>query len=371
MEGQEHWVLTLNRRNRTVFFALLLPLLGSHLVFIQAGVLEWVLLVLQLLVYPQLVYWRARRTSDTLRAEMHNLLADGFLLGMWVASWGFPLWISYVLFVGVSLNLMIFQGLRGLSNVVLAMLAGAAGGVLTSGLYFRPETSLPTTLLCMLALTLYLFMFAHDAYARSLSLRQSRKQLGTRITEITSLQAQLEEQAARDPLTGLFNRRNLDSLLVQELAECRAAGVELTLVMIDIDRFKSINDTFGHLAGDKMIRALAALLLRHAQDGDIACRFGGEEFLLIMPRTSATAAMSRSEVLRKEFEKMRVVFEGRDMQTTLSFGIAGFPRHAQSPMALLQVADQALYAAKLQGRNCIVQADQPTTARHAAGEVAG
>lgn len=356
MEGQEHWVLKLNRRNRTVFFALLLPLLGSHLAFIHAGVLEWVLLVLQLLLYPQLVYWRARRSLDPLRAELQNLLVDGFLLGLWVASWGFPLWITFVLFIGVCLNLMIFQGLRGLSNVMLAMLAGAVGGVLTSGLYFRPETSLPTTLLCMLALTLYLFMFAHDAYTRSLSLRQSRKQLGVRITEITSLQAQLEEQAARDPLTGLFNRRNLDSLLVQELAECRAAGVELTLVMIDIDRFKSINDTFGHLAGDKMIRAVAALLLRHAQDGDIACRFGGEEFLLIMPQTPLPAARQRSELMRKEFEAMHVTFQARDMQTTLSFGIAGFPEHGHEPTPLLQLADKALYAAKLQGRNRIVDA---------------
>ena len=356
MEGQEHWVLKLNRRNRTVFFALLLPLLGSHLAFIHAGVLEWGLLVLQLLLYPQLVYWRARRSLDPLRAEMQNLLVDGFLLGLWVASWGFPLWISFVLFIGVCLNLMIFQGLRGLSNVTLAMLAGAVGGVLTSGLYFRPETSLPTTLLCMLALTSYLFMFAHDAYTRSLSLRHSRKQLGIRITEITSLQARLEEQAARDPLTGLFNRRNLDNLLVQELAECRAAGVELTLVMIDIDRFKSINDTFGHLAGDKMIRAVAALLLRHAQDGDIACRFGGEEFLLIMPQTPLPTARQRSELLRKEFEAMHVTFQGRDMQTTLSFGIAGFPGHGHEPTPLLQLADKALYAAKLQGRNRIVDA---------------
>lgn len=365
MEAREHWVVRLNRRNRTVFFAFLFPVLGTHLVFIQAGLLQWILLALQLLLYPQLVYWRARRSADPLRTEMRNLLVDDVLFGMWVASWGFPLWIGFILFIGVCLNLMIFQGSRGLSKVILAMLTGVLVVALVQGLDFRPETSLLTTGLCMLALTLYLFMFAGDAYTRGVALRQSRKQLGTRIEEIESLQAQLQEQASRDPLTGLFNRRHLDSLLAQELAECRAAGTELTLVMIDIDRFKAVNDSFGHLAGDEMIRTLAALLLRHARDGDLACRFGGEEFLLMLPRTPVAVARERSEKLRREFESMRVAFEGHEMQTTLSFGIAGFPDHGSEPTPLLQMADKALYAAKLQGRNCIVEAgrrDEPVQA---------
>ena len=356
MEAQEHWVVRLNRRNRTVFFAFLFPVLGTHLAFIHAGLLEWILLALQLLLYPQLVYWRAHRSADPLRAEMQNLLVDDVLLGMWVASWGFPLWISFILFIGVCLNLMIFQGRRGLSKVFLAMLVGVLVVVLVGGLRFRPDTSPLTTGLCMLALALYLFMFANDAYTRGVALRQSRKQLGTRIAEITLLQAKLQEQASRDPLTGLFNRRHLDKMLAKELAECRQADAELTLVMIDIDRFKGVNDNFGHLAGDEMIRTLAELLLRHAQEGDLACRFGGEEFLLMMPRTPVSVALQRSERLRKEFEAMRVSFEGHDMRTTLSFGIAGFPGHGSEPTPLLQMADKALYAAKLRGRNCIVDA---------------
>lgn len=365
MEVREHWVVQLNRRNRTAFFALLFPVLGTYLAFIQASPLQWTLLALQSLLYPQLVYWHARRSRDPLRAEMRNLLLDGALLGIWVAHWGFPLWISFILFVGVCLNLMIFQGRRGLANVVLAMLAGVLAVALVSGLRFRPDTSLPTTGLCMLALILYLFMFAHDAYTRGVALRQSRKQLGTRFAEITSLQVQLQEQASRDPLTGLFNRRHLDELLAQELAECEQAGAELTLVMIDIDRFKAINDNFGHLAGDEMIRSLADLLLRHAQEGDLACRFGGEEFLLMLPRTSLAVARQRSEKLRREFEALRVTFEGFEMQATLSFGIAGFPAHGSEPTPLLHLADKALYVAKLQGRNCIVDAGQLAAAADA------
>lgn len=358
MGTQGHWVVRLNRRNRTAFFALLFPVLGTHLAFIQAGTLPWVLLALHMLVYPQLAYWRALRSADPLRAEMQNLLLDAVLLGIWVASWAFPLWVAFILFIAVCLNLMIFEGLRGLWKVILASLASVLIVALAGGLQFRPDTSLLTTSLCMLALTLYLYMFANDAYNRGVALRQNGKQLEMRIAEITSLQAQLQEQATHDALTGLFNRRHLDKALAQQLAACHKAGAVLTLVMIDIDRFKSINDDSGHLAGDEMLRALAALLQRHLQEGELACRFGGEEFLLMLPGVPVSAAMQWSEVLRKEFEALRVPFEGRQLQATLSFGVAGFPEHGAKPDALLKAADIALYAAKSQGRNCVVHAGQ-------------
>ena len=358
MGRQGHWVVHLNRRNRTVFFALLFPILGTYLVFIQAGALQWGLLALHLLVYPQLAYLHARFSANPLRAEMHNLLLDAMLLGIWVASWGFPLWIAFILFIAVCLNLMIFEGMRGLWKVILASLASVVIVWLFAGLQFRPDTGLLTTSLCMLALTLYLYMFANDAYKRGVALRQNGKQLELRLAEITSLQARLQEQATRDPLTGLFNRRHLDLALAQELAACRKTGTALSLVMIDIDHFKSVNDDFGHLAGDEMLRALAGLLLQHLQEGELACRFGGEEFLLMLPGTPLSVAVQRSEVLRKEFEALRVPFEGQCLHATLSFGVAGFPEHGAKSDALLKAADTALYAAKSHGRNCVMHAGQ-------------
>ena len=358
MDRQGHWVVHLHRRNRAVFFALMFPILATHLANFQPGPLLWGLLALQFMVYPQLVYWRARRSSDPLRAEMQNLLLDTVLLGIWVAGMGFPLWIGFILFIAVSLNLMIFKGWRGLSKVILASLASVLIVALTGGLQFRPETSPLTTGLCMLVLTLYLYMFAYEAYKRGVALRQNGKQLELRIAEITSLQAQLQEQAMRDPLTGLFNRRHFDRILAKELAACRESGAALTLVMIDIDKFKSINDDSGHLAGDEMLRTLAALLLCHLHEGDLACRFGGEEFLLLLPRTPVSVALRRSEAIRREFEVLRVPFDGCQLQTTLSFGVAGFPVHGAEPGKLLKAADAAVYAAKSQGRNCVVHADQ-------------
>ena len=351
-----HWVVTLNRRNRTVFFALLFPVLGTHLLAIQAGATMWALLALQLLVYPHFVYWRAVRAADPLRAEMQNLLLDGVLLGMWIAAWGLPLWISFMLFIGVCLNVVIFMGVSGMWKGLLALASGAGVMALANGLAFRPETTLATSLLCILLLTLDLLFFAQGAYERGLSLRESRQQLGERLAEITALQAQLQEQALRDPLTGLYNRRYLDQTLQQALADCAASGTPLALILIDIDRFKRINDTYGHPAGDEMICRLGDLLRGRVREaGLVVCRYGGEEFLLMLPGTTLDAAAALAEELRVAFESTEVAVGGRRMRTTLSSGISGFPEHPAQPELLVRLADQALYKAKLGGRNRVVR----------------
>ena len=351
-----HWVVTLNRRNRTVFFALLFPVLGTHLLAIQAGATMWALLALQLLAYPHFVYWRALRAPDPLRAEMQNLLVDGVLLGMWIAAWGLPLWISFMLFIGVCLNVVIFMGVAGMWKGLLALASGVAVVALANGgLAFHPQTTLATSLLCILLLTLYLLFFAQGAYERGLSLRENRRQLGERLEQITALQSQLQEQALRDPLTGLYNRRHLDQALGRALDDCAASGTPLALILIDIDRFKRINDTYGHPAGDEMIRRLGDLLRARVSDaGLVVCRYGGEEFLLMLPGTTMATAAALAEDLRIAFESMDVSVGGRSMRTTLSSGISGFPEHPAHPQTLVRLADQALYRAKLGGRNRVV-----------------
>ncbi|MGJ4803589.1 diguanylate cyclase [Luteimonas sp. SDU82] len=352
-----HWVVTLNRRNRSLFFAIGLLVLGTHLVYLQAGPLMWTLLALQLLVYPQLVYWRAARAADPLRAELQNLLIDGLLLGVWIAVWGLPLWISFMLFVGVCLNVVIFMGMPGLWKGMASLGAGVALVAAVHGLEFRPHTELHTSLLCIVLLTSYLLFFANDAYRRGIKLRDSRQELGERLAQITLLQSRLQEQAERDPLTGLHNRRFLDQALERELANCMQSGLPLTLVLIDIDRFKRINDTYGHPAGDEMIRRLADLLRERVRDaGLIACRYGGEEFLMMLPGTAVVEALEMAEELRATFESLQVVSAGQVMRTTLSIGVAGCPEHGRDAQPLVLRADQALYEAKLRGRNRVVLA---------------
>ncbi len=355
--GKIHWVVTLNRRNRSLFFGVGLFVLGTHLAYLDAGPLMWTLLALQLLVYPQLVYWRAARSRDPLRAEMQNLMVDGVLLGAWIGVWGLPLWISFMLFVGVCLNVVIFMGLPRVWRAMVSVACGVGLVALLHGLEFRPETQLHTSLLCIVLLSCYLLFVAHDAYIRGIKLRDSRYELGQQLEQITRLQLQLQEQAERDPLTGLHNRRFLDGALERELAACAESGAPLALVLIDIDRFKRINDTYGHPAGDEMIRCLADLLRARVRDaGLIACRYGGEEFLLMLPATDVADAMALAEDLRSRFESLEVVSGGQVMRTTLSIGVAGCPEHGRQAQPLVMRADQALYEAKLHGRNRVMRA---------------
>lgn len=355
MSGKNiHWAVALNRRNRSLSFALSFVVVGTHLHGVGAAPLQWLLLTLQLLVYPQLVYWCALRSADPLRAEIRNMLLDGVLLGAWCAFWGMPLWLCFLFFICVSLNLMIFEGLPGLARALAAICTGVVPTALLAGFRFRPDTTLTTSLLCIAMLATYLLTFAYGAYRRGLALRESSAQLHARLEEITTLQTRLQEQASRDPLTGLFNRRHLDRALAEALAHCRRENKPLTLAITDIDRFKAINDNHGHLAGDEVLRCLADLLARQVGDAGMACRFGGEEFLLMLPGMPATEAYAFADALRGEFESLRVRLDGNEIGTTLSFGVAVAPDDAVEAHALLRRADAALYTAKLRGRNRVV-----------------
>lgn len=349
-----HWAVALNRRNRSLSFALSFVVVSTHLHVVGASALQWLLLTLQLLAYPQLVYWHARRSPDPLRAEIHNMLLDGVLLGAWCAFWGLPLWLCFLFFICVCLNLMIFEGLPGLARALAAICAGVLPVALLADFRFRPDTALATSLLCIAMLATYLLTFAYGAYRRGLALRESSAQLHARLEDITTLQTRLQEQASRDPLTGLFNRRHFDRALAETLEHCIRDDRPLTLAITDIDHFKAINDNHGHLAGDEVLRSLADLLAGKVGDAGMVCRFGGEEFLLMLPGMPATEACEFADALRREFESLRVRLYGDEIGTTLSFGVAVAPEDAVEAHALLRRADAALYTAKLRGRNRVV-----------------
>lgn len=167
-----------------------------------------------------------------------------------------------------------------------------------------------------------------------------------------SLQERLRLQSIRDPLTGLFNRRYLEESAVRELSRCARRELPLALLMLDIDHFKAFNDVHGHAGGDAVLAEFGKLLTELSRGEDIACRYGGEEFTLILPEAPLEAAMARAEAIRRAVEAMRVRHLGRELpQVTVSIGVAGFPQHGNVPAALLQLADEALYRAKRAGRN--------------------
>jgi diguanylate cyclase len=187
------------------------------------------------------------------------------------------------------------------------------------GFRFEPDTDWVTTLCCIVGLTFYLTALGQVAFTRILRLRVTREALQVRerelmeandalhknLREIDELQEQLREQANRDPLTGLYNRRYLDSTLERELARCKRDGNPLALILIDIDHFKQVNDTYGHQAGDEILLRLAALLAGMARAGDVACRYGGEEFLLLMPTMPMASARERAEALRSPSKRLK------------------------------------------------------------------
>ena len=177
------------------------------------------------------------------------------------------------------------------------------------------------------------------------------------------LRETLRDQSIRDPLTGLFNRRYLEESLQRELARATRDGDPMSILSIDIDHFKLFNDTYGHLAGDAVLSAVGNLLSDSFRAADIACRFGGEEFNILLPQCSREDAMVRAEALRSAVKDLQVSFRDRSYGgLSVSIGVALFPEDAQEPRALLEQADRALYRAKETGRDRVVAAEAAGTA---------
>ncbi|MGH7229746.1 MAG: diguanylate cyclase [Nitrospiraceae bacterium] len=162
----------------------------------------------------------------------------------------------------------------------------------------------------------------------------------------------LRSQSIRDPLTGVFNRRYMEESLDRELHRASRNNTPLGVVMVDLDHFKQFNDTFGHAAGDTLLTKVGDFLRTQIRAEDIACRYGGEEFVLILPGSSLEATRMRAEQVREDLRQVQVEHGGRFLgMITLSAGVATFPHDGITAKAVLQAADEALYQAKSAGRN--------------------
>jgi diguanylate cyclase (GGDEF)-like protein/PAS domain S-box-containing protein len=190
---------------------------------------------------------------------------------------------------------------------------------------------------------------AKQQVARSLA-----EQVGMAIANLR-LRESLQQQSIRDPLTGLYNRRYLEESLEQELSRAKRQKHPISMIMLDIDHFKRFNDNYGHDAGDYVLQTVGTLLKKYVRGSDIACRYGGEEMILVLPELSLEAASKRAEEIREAISQIVLSHNGKSLgNVTASFGTASFPQHGVMGSAVMQSADAALYRAKAAGRNQVM-----------------
>jgi diguanylate cyclase (GGDEF)-like protein len=196
-----------------------------------------------------------------------------------------------------------------------------------------------------------------DPQARQLRAERTAERIALALVNL-KLRESLRWQSIRDPLTGLFNRRYMEESLDREIRRAIRNRQSLGTIMVDLDHFKDFNDTYGHEAGDTVLAAVGALLQSRTRVEDIACRYGGEEFALIMPDAHLEFLLKRAEELREEVKHLQVHYRGKPLEKiSLSLGLSSYPEHGNSAAELLRIADAALYRAKADGRDRVIVAE--------------
>ena len=169
------------------------------------------------------------------------------------------------------------------------------------------------------------------------------------------LRETLQHQSIHDVLTGLYNRRYMEEFMRLELLKATRRRENIGVIMLDVDHFKRFNDTYGHETGDYVLQEISSTLQKHVRESDIACRIGGEEFVLILPEANIEVCLERAEEIRVAISHLKLFHGGQDLgQLSASLGVALSPQHGSTPPTLLEASDQALYKAKKSGRNRVV-----------------
>jgi len=184
-------------------------------------------------------------------------------------------------------------------------------------------------------------------------LRRINQALGNQLDDISKLEDQLREQIKRDALTGVYNRGYLEEVLKHEISKAQINQTCLSLMMLDVDDFKIINDTFGHKAGDVVVIELGRFLKDKTRENDCVSRYGGDEFVLILPGMDNEDARQRAEILCQEIHNLKFSIPGLDLPVTVSIGLSTYPKDGKTNDDLLGAADAALYHAKLSGKDCV------------------
>jgi diguanylate cyclase (GGDEF)-like protein len=243
------------------------------------------------------------------------------------------------------------------SMLLSAPATGMLAAVQLTGLLLVPIIYPTTDTSSWPSLVMFVLLIAVLSMVAAVISQQDLAQIEAQTRELSLSEARLREQSVRDALTGLFNRRYLEETLARELGRAERLHGPLGMLMLDIDHFKRVNDSYGHAVGDEVLRALGSLLRANVRGSDIACRYGGEEFVLLLPEASREITRQRAETIRAGASCMAVSDQGRPITPiTLSVGVAAFPLDGASAEALLKSADDALYRAKREGRDRVALA---------------
>jgi diguanylate cyclase len=360
-------MVRMNHRNRSLSFLVAGVAFVVHVYPDKIHPLLWILLFLQFLVVPHVLYLRSRASPHPVKLESRYTLLDAFTFGFWCAVVGFAPWITFMCLIGAFINPIAFRGKRGLFEGAAAFVVGVLLALAFVGFQFVPETSLAVTALVGFTLLVYLVSVAIGIHDRasvlhqiSARLRESETSLKEQLERVEFLQEQLREKSLRDPLTQLHNRRFFEPALEREVASARRSARHLALVVLDIDHFKRINDTYGHPEGDSVLCALADLLRSSLRTMDFAVRLGGEEFAVLLPDTALQAAAEKAEQLRRDWAQTRVQAGENQITSTLSAGVTVLESGEDTVAAFFKRADAALYQAKEAGRNRVVHISGPT-----------
>ncbi|KAE9639305.1 diguanylate cyclase [Pseudomonas sp. PB106] len=340
--------LSLARRlytSRTLGLALGLLCVSVAMFPLDPPLWVWALMIFNGLLWPHLAFQWARHSSTPYHAEYRNLLIDAFLGGFWVAAMHFNPLPSATTVSMMAMNNVAIGGLRFLLAGLAAQIFGVAVGLVVFAPAFIPQTSsmqlyacLPMLMLYPLALGLLCFRQAHT--------------LGRHKRELLAL-------SRTDSLTGLLNHGAWKDQLEIAFQRCKRQKQGAAIALIDIDHFKAINDTYGHVAGDIVLRQLSKMLKQNLRATDVAGRYGGDEFCVILPELPLFNAAQAMEALRERFVTLGYE-QNPALKVSLSIGLAAWdPSHVDATR-WLNDADQALYEAKAGGRNRVIcNCDKP------------
>ena len=300
----------------------------------------WTLLAIDAFLWPHLARQFARHGTDPERVEINNLLIDSAMGGVWIALMRFSIVPSALLVVMLAVDKISVGGWRLLARAFALQVAACALTAAANDFAFEPASSMRSILFSLPFLAGYPLAIAAATFALA-----RRASLHNRM---------LARQTRVDASTGILNRPSWEAAVESELRRFKRGGASASLMMIDIDHFKTINDRYGHLAGDEVIRTAAAVIQSCIRDVDVPGRFGGDEFGLLLVHTGTHAALVVAERIRQRLAE--TAFErAPDVRCTLSIGIASATRGMEDAHAWIFAADAALYQAKTVGRNRIVR----------------